>query len=79
MEKAVVATDVGGIPEVMCNKGFLVKDGDTGDWIAKIQDVLDHPNDRETIGVRNRVFIEENFSMDKISKELFEYIRAATR
>ena len=79
MEKATIATDVGGIPEVMCDKRFLVKDGDTGDWIAKIQDLLDHPNDRETIGVRNRGFIEENFSMDKISKELLEYIRAVTR
>ncbi len=75
MKKPVIATDVGGVPEIMCDKRFLVKDGDTRNWITKIEDLLHHPEDRESIGARGRYFIEENFSLSRISKDLFEYIK----
>jgi len=75
MKKAVVATDVGGVPEIMCDKRFLVKDGDTRNWMTKIQDLLDHPEERESIGTRCRYFVEENFSLSRISKDLFEYMK----
>lgn len=76
MQKAVIGTDVGGVPEVMADKRFLVKDGDTVDWIRKIRWLLDHDGERETVGANGRRFIEENFSMEKISRELFEYMRS---
>jgi len=75
MKKAVIATNVGGVPEIVSDKRLLVKDGDTRNWIAKIQELLDHPEDLEAIGARNRSFIVENFSLGRISKDLFEYMK----
>jgi len=75
MKKAVIATDVGGVSEVMPDRRFLVKDGDTGDWITKIQNLLDHEDHREMVGIRGRRFIEENFSLSKISEDLFRYMK----
>lgn len=75
MQKAVISTDVGGVPEVIGDKRFLVKDGDTADWIRKIQWLLDHPGECETVGANGRCFIEKNFSLSTISKDLFGYMK----
>jgi len=75
MKMAVVATDVGGVPEVVGDKRFLVKDGDTEGWMSKIQYLLDHPEERERAGSVNRHYIETGFSMDKIAGELFVYMK----
>jgi glycosyltransferase involved in cell wall biosynthesis len=75
MEKAIVATNVGGVPEVIGDKKFLVKDGGTESWVSKIQYLLDHPEERERSGAVNRHHIETQFSMDKITKELFTYMK----
>jgi glycosyltransferase involved in cell wall biosynthesis len=75
MEKAIVATNVGGVPEVIGDKKFLVKDGGTESWVSKIQYLLDHPEERERSGAVNRHHIEHQFSMDKITKELFTYMK----
>lgn len=76
MKKAVISTDVGGVPEVMSDKRFLVKDGDTTDWIKKIRWILGHPDESKKVGTHGRRFVEENFSLDKISKDLFEYMKS---
>ncbi len=75
MKKAVIATDVGGVPEVMCDKRYLVRDGDTREWLLKIRYLLDHPQEKDSIGSRSRCFIEDNFSLERISNDLFEYMK----
>ncbi len=75
MRKAIIATNVGGVPEVMADKNFLVEDGDTMGWIGKIRWLLDHPTECETIGANGRRFVEEKFSLERISRDLFEYLK----
>lgn len=71
MKKPVIATDVGGIPEIMVNNrtGFLVKKENPSDWIDKIDLLLKDNNRSKSMGEEGRKFIESNFNMDKIAKD----------
>jgi len=71
MEKPVVATNVGGVPEIVCDKRLLTEDGDTDGWVSKINWLLDNPAEAAEIGRSGRQFIEENFSLNRISRDLF--------
>ncbi|MEX0656242.1 MAG: glycosyltransferase family 4 protein [Nitrosopumilaceae archaeon] len=70
MEKPVVATNVGGIPELMQNNetGFLVKKQDPYEIIDKLTLLVNNENKRKQMGVSGRSFIEKNFSLDIIAK-----------
>jgi len=74
MEKPVVATDVGGIPEMMADKttGFLVKEGDYNGWIEKISFLINDSKSAKEMGLRGRKFVENNFSWDLIAKRFLE-------
>lgn len=74
MEKPVVATDVGGIPEMMEDKttGFLVKEGDYEGWIEKISLLINDNKSAKEMGLRGRKFVENNFSWDLIAKRFLE-------
>ena len=77
MKKPVVATNVGGIPELMKNKetGFLVKKGNTEEWIEKLSLLVNDEQKRKTMGDAGRKFVEENFSWDKIAREFVEILK----
>jgi glycosyltransferase involved in cell wall biosynthesis len=76
MKKPVVATNVGGIPELMKDNetGFLVEKGNSEELIEKLSILIDDKQKRENMGNNGRKFVEENFSWDKIAKEFLKNI-----
>ena len=74
MEKPVIATNVGGIPELMKDNetGYLVKKGDADDLIAKISLLLDENIDRTKMGNRGKEFVSKKFSWNVITKQFVE-------
>lgn len=77
MRKPVVATNVGGIPELMKDNetGFLVGKGNAKEWIEKLSLLINDKEKRETMGNAGRKFVEENFSWDKIAKEFINILK----
>lgn len=71
MKRPVIATNVGGIPELMIDNksGYLVNEGDVNNWIAKISDVLSDNDKAKRMGEHGREFVESNFSWEKIAKD----------
>jgi len=76
MKKPVVATNVGGIPEIMKDKetGFLVRKGNSEEWIEKLSLLINDEQKRKTMGENGRKFIEENFSWNIIAKEFLKIL-----
>jgi glycosyltransferase involved in cell wall biosynthesis len=74
MKKPVVATNVGGIPELMKDDetGFLVEKGNSEEWIKKLSILIDSKEKRKEMGINGRKFVEENFSWEKIAKEFLK-------
>ena len=75
MKKPVIATSVGGIPELMNDKttGFLVRKNDDADIIEKISTLMNE----ETIqlGEMGRKFVSEKFSWGKISDDFLKFVK----
>jgi glycosyltransferase involved in cell wall biosynthesis len=71
MQKPVIATKVGGIPELMIDgkTGFLVNQGDHEDLIKKIQVLFNDQKKSQDMGIAGKIFVEENFSWDIIAKQ----------
>ena len=71
MEKPVIATNVGGIPELIEDgkTGFLVEKGSHKQIIEKISFLLENPEIAGKMGIAGKKFIEENFSWEKIAEE----------
>lgn len=71
MEKPVIATRVGGIPELMKNgeTGFLIEKGDSQDWIDKISILISDENKARQMGKAGREFVEKTFSWNIIVKK----------
>ena len=79
MKKPVVATDVGGIPELMKNNetGFLVKKGDAQGWIEKLSLLVNNEQKRKIMGEEGRKFVEENFNWNKIARDFLDIVKSA--
>ena len=77
MEKPVIATNIGGIPELMKDNetGFLVEKGNHEQIIEKISFLLENPEIAGKMGIAGKKFIEENFSWDKIAKEFLKSLQ----
>jgi len=78
MEKPVIATDVGGVNEMMLDEktGFLVKEGDHDDLISKLSLLFGDKNLAKQMGIDGRKFVESTFSWDKIAKNFFDVARS---
>ena len=76
MEKPIIATDVGGIPELMREQetGFLVKKGDGQNLLEKISLLLNDKNKSVRFGRAGRNFVENNFNWKKIAKEFTKIV-----
>lgn len=74
MEKPVITTNVGGIPELMKNfeTGFLVEKGNPQDLIDKLTILLKDSKKAKEMGTSGRKFVTENFSWDTIGKKFFQ-------
>jgi len=68
----VVATDVGGIPEVVKHheNGILVPPGDSVKLAEGIQYLLDNDEVRRKFGQQGRKWVVENFSPEKVAMKL---------
>ena len=77
MEKPVIATNVGGIPELMKNNetGFLVEKGDHNGWIDKISILINDNKKAKQMGTAGRKFVMENFNWDKIAKDFVPILK----
>jgi glycosyltransferase involved in cell wall biosynthesis len=70
----LVATNVGGIPEVVRDgsTGFLVAPGDTPSLAERIMYLLEHRQEAREMGQRARAFVRENFSLDTMVQRYHE-------
>ena len=77
MKKPVVATNVGGIRELMKDNetGFLIEKGDVDGWIEKLSLLINDEQKREIMGEAGRRFVEENFDWNKIVKEFLNILK----
>ena len=71
MEKPVIATNIGGIPELIEDgkTGFLIETGNHEDLIKKINQVFAQPVVASNMGSKGKKIIKENFNWDKIAKK----------
>jgi len=76
MEKPVIATEVGGIPELMKDNqtGFLIKKGDSQSLIEKISLLLNDEPKRRSMGLLGKKFVEENYSWKKIGSDFVNIV-----
>jgi len=78
-ERPIVATRVGGIPEVVVDRqtGFLVERGDVTAMSERIGTLLTNAQLRRTLGVAGRQRVVEMFDVRKNVAELIEWYRIA--
>ena len=76
MEKPVIATNVGGNPEMMKDgiTGYLVEEGNSDELFEKIELLLNNEKLCLEYGSNGRKFIKEKFSMDASAKNLIEIL-----
>ena len=74
MQNPVIATNVGGISEMVCDEktGFLIDEGDADQWVDKISFLLKNKNVAQEMGKSAREFIIEEFSWGRYRKTICE-------
>ncbi len=80
----VIATKVGGVPDLVAEEinGFLCAPGDVQGFREHLQTLLDNPDIREQMAVRNLDTIRETFDSPKVHgelKSLYEQVAAWDR
>ena len=77
MKKPVIATNVGGIPELMKDKenGFLIEKGDSEKLIEYLQIIFNDYDKAKTMGSSGRKFVEDNFSWEIIAKKFINDVK----
>ncbi|MDB3956857.1 glycosyltransferase family 4 protein [Candidatus Nitrosopelagicus sp.] len=77
MKKPVIATNVGGIPELMKDKenGFLIEKGDSEKLIEYLQIIFNDYEKAKTMGNSGRKFVEDNFSWEIIAKKFINDVK----
>ena len=78
MEKPIVASKVGGIPEIVKNNqtGYLCEIDDVEQWIEKIRFLLDNPDVATMLGKNARKFVIETFGWKKIAEGFIETLKS---
>ena len=76
MQKPVVVTNVGGIPELMRNNetGFLINKEDHDKLFEKLEILINNKTMAKKMGMAGREFISNNFSWEIISKNFKERV-----
>ena len=71
MSKPVVATKVGGLPELILEgeTGFLVPSGDSNALAYSILKIIESPDLARTIGINGRKMVKEKFSIENNVKK----------
>ena len=81
MEKPVVATDAGGIREMMINKktGFLVEEGDPNGWTDNLTYLINNQIISKQLGKEGRKFVIETFNWEKIARNFMSVLNNYTK
>jgi len=76
-EKPVVASDVGGIPEIISNlfNGLLVPPKDSKELASAILHLLDDDELRRTLGKNGKKIVEQRFSFAVIGRQCLDIYR----
>jgi glycosyltransferase involved in cell wall biosynthesis len=74
---AVVATDVGGVPELVVHgeTGLLVPPNDPDALADAINDLLDDPEEMERMGARGRQLVSDQYTWDRVAERIAGYLR----
>jgi glycosyltransferase involved in cell wall biosynthesis len=77
MEKPIIASNVGGIPELVKNNqtGYLCEIDDVNQWIGKIRFLLDNQDVARRFGKNAREFVIETFSWRKMAESFLETLK----
>lgn len=77
-ELAVVASRVGGIPEIIENgkSGLLVPPGNIKEIEKALADLIDHPEKRDKLGKKLSQIVAKKFSVDKMVAETAKVYRS---
>ena len=77
MEKSVVATNVGGIPELMKDKetGYLVEKDNADDLFEKLSILISDLEKSQEMGKKGKEFVTKNFNWDKICNDFLNHIK----
>jgi glycosyltransferase involved in cell wall biosynthesis len=78
MQRPVVATRVGGIPELMADDktGYLVDKGEPAQITEKLSDLLGDGKKARQMGRAGRDFVKENFSWDKVARDYVSFLES---
>lgn len=78
MEKPIVASDAGGIPEIVKGNqtGYLCKINDDEQWIEKIRYLLDNPSVARRFGRNAREFVIRTFDWRKIALDFVSSLKS---
>jgi glycosyltransferase involved in cell wall biosynthesis len=78
MEKPIIASNAGGIPEIVKNNqtGYLCEIDDVDQWIGKIRFLLDNPDVSRKFGKNARKFVKETFDWRKIAESFLKTLKA---
>jgi glycosyltransferase involved in cell wall biosynthesis len=70
--KAVVATSVGGVPDLIVDgvNGLLVPVGDTGAMADALTRLIQHPEERDCLGRAGRAHVMTRYSADRLATDL---------
>jgi glycosyltransferase involved in cell wall biosynthesis len=76
MEKPIIASNVGGIPEMIYDgkTGFLVDEGNSEQWLDKISFLLKNENTAKAMGKAARQLIKEKFNWDILANDFLTAI-----
>jgi len=77
MEKSVVATNIGGIPELMKDgeTGFLIEKDNPEKLFEKLSTLLNDLEKANEMGKKGKEFVKNNFSWDKICKDFLNHLK----
>jgi len=78
MQNPVVATKVGGIPEMVYDNetGFLIDEGDYNKWIEKLSLLIKDKKLSQKIGNKARKLVIEKFNWDILAKQFVEVVES---
>ena len=77
MEKPVIATNVGGIPELMKDgkTGFLIEKDNPTELFDKLSLLLNNRENAQEMGKKGKEFVKNNFNWDKICNDFLNHLK----
>jgi len=77
MEKPVIATNVGGIPELMKDgeTGYLIEKNNSEELFEKLSTLFNDLEKAKEMGKKGRDFVKSNFNWDRICNDFLNHLK----